>query len=123
MSSHQRIDSCITLPLGLSSGKAAGKWHNLVFSNCNFLVIFQNIADRQAISTMSKRIFPFGKNHLQRCLVEATKILGSYPHIIVDCSLKNALNNRFGVKSNLFQSNGMPLLLFKNPNDYYSRRA
>ena len=118
LSSHQRIDSCITLHLGLSTGKAAGKWHNLVFSNCNFLVIFQNIADRQAVSTMSKRIFPFGRNHLQRCLAQATKILGSYGHIIIDSNLKNSLNTRFGVKSNLFQTGGLPMLLFKNPHDY-----
>ena len=119
LSSHQSIDSCVTLHQGLSAGKAAGRWHDLVFSNANFLVIFQNIADRQAVSTMSRRIFPGGKNHLARCLAQATRIMGSYAHIIVDANLKNPLNARFGVRTNLFQERGRPLLLFKNPQDYH----
>ena len=86
MSSHNRIHSCISLRMGTSSAKP-GKWHSLVMQNYNFLVIFGNIANRAAIGEMSQRIFPYSKNFLQRCLEEATRIMGDYAYIFVDAKL------------------------------------
>ena len=83
------------------------------------MVFFRNIANRASIGEISKRIFPYGKNFLQRCLNEATRICGVYAYVAVDASLHNTLNNRFGVRTNIFQENNLPMLLFKNPDVYY----
>ena len=118
LSSHRAIDTCISLHQGVAS-KSPGRWYSLIFQNCNYLVLFRNIANRASIGEISKRIFPYGKNDLQRCLNEATTICGPYAYITVDASLQNELNNRFGVRTNIFEENNLPTLLFKNPSVYY----
>ena len=118
LSSHSAIDTCISLHQGATS-KSPGKWYSLISNNSNFLVIFRNIANRASIGELSKRIFPYGKNFLQRCLNEATNICGSYAYIFVDANLKNPLNNRFGVRTNIFEENGLPMLMMKSPSVYY----
>ena len=119
LSSHGAgIDTCVSIHQGVTS-KSPGKWQSLIFDNSNFFVIFPIISNRAAIGELSKKIFPYGKNFLQRCLNEATNICGSYVHIFIDASLKNPLNNKFGVRSNIFEENGLPMLMMKNPSVYY----
>ena len=67
---------------------------------------------------MSRKIFPYGGNHLQKCLNIATDICGSFAYVCIDASLKNELNNEYGVQTNIFGENGLPMLLFKNPKSY-----
>ena len=120
LSSHSGIDSCISVHSGTAS-KSPGKWYSLVQQNSNFLVIFRNIANRMAIGEISKRIFPYGKNFIQRCLTEITEICGPYAYVVVDASLKNPLNNKFGIRANIFEENGIPMLLCKSPSSYLGR--
>ena len=117
LSSHRQIDTCISVHQG-SATKSPGKWYSLIFQNCNYLVLFRNIANKAAIGEISKRMFPYCKNFLQRCLTEATTICGPYAYIAVDASLKNPLNNTYGVRANVFEENNLPVLLFKTPNIY-----
>ena len=58
------------------------------------------------------------QNHLQRCLNEATDICGMHAYICVDASLKNPLNPKFGVRTNIFEENNDPVFLCKNPKGY-----
>ena len=118
LSSHSAIDTCVSIHQGAAS-KTPGKWYSLIFNNSNFFVIFRNIANRAAIGELSKKIFPYGKNFIQRCLNEATNICGSYSYIFVDANLKNPLNNKFGVRTNIFEENGLPMLMMKSPSVYY----
>ena len=118
LSTHKGLDSVVSIHLGVSS-KSPGRWYPVICDNSNFITIFNNIANRNGISSMSNRIFPRGKNFLQRCLNEATNICGTHAYIVVDADLKNPLNNRYGVRTNIFNEQGLPLLLFKNPKVYY----
>ena len=112
------ISTCVSLHQNINS-KTSGKWYNLIFNNSNFFVVFRSIANRAAIGELSKKIFPHGKNFISRALNEATNICGMYAHVFIDASLKNPLNTRFGVRSNLFEENGLPKLMMKNPSVYY----
>ena len=118
LSSHNGIDTCISLHQGAAS-KAFGKWYTLVQQNSNFLVLFRNIANRAAIGKISQQIFPRSKNFLQRCLDEVTNICGTYSYIFVDADLKNPLNIKFGVRANIFEENNLPMLMMKNPPTYH----
>ena len=118
LSSHKGVDSAVSVHIGTGS-KHPGRWYSLIFNNANYFVIFQNIANRASIGMTSKSIFPYGKNFLQRCLNEATNICGVHAYIVVDASLKNPLNNRYGVRTNVFKENNLPTLFFKNPKVYY----
>ena len=118
LSSHGSIDSCVSLHQGIKSAKTPGKWYSLIFNNCNFLVLFRNIANRAAIGRISSNIFPYGENHLQKCLNEFTELCGVHAYVCVDANLKNPLNTKFGVRSNIFQENDDPVLLCKNPKAY-----
>ena len=122
LSSHGSIDTCISLHQGVKSSKSPGKWYSLIFNNANFLVFFRNIANRAAIGRISSDIFPYGQNHLQRCLNEITDICGMHAYVCVDASLKNALNPKFGVRTNIFEENDVPVLLCKNPKVYDRKR-
>ena len=121
LSSHGSIDSCISVHLGMKSSKS-GKWTNLIFSNCNFLVLFRNIANRAAIGRFSSDIFPYGQNHLQSCLNEATEISGTHAYVCVDADLRIPLNTRFGIRTNIFEENDDPVFLCKNPKAYDKKR-
>ena len=101
MSTHKMVNSLVSLHVGCAS-KTSGKWYQAVTQNCNYLVLFRNIANRASTGELSKRIFPYADNFLQRCLTKATEYLGSYGYICVDASLTNQLNNRFGVRTNIF---------------------
>ena len=116
LSSHSAIDTCISLHQGTKSG--TGKFYPLVSENANFITQFRQIANREAIGIMSRKIFPYGQNHLQKCLNAATEICGMFAYICIDASLNNELNNKYGVRTNIFGENGMPMLLFKNPKSY-----
>ena len=59
LSSHSKIDTCISLHQGTKSG--TGKFYPLVNENASFVVQFRNIANREAIGMMSRKIFPYGK--------------------------------------------------------------
>ena len=120
LSSHQAIDTCISIHQGAAS-KAFGKWYTLVAGNSNFQVFFRNIANRAAIGKVSSQIFPGGKNFLQRALDEATNICGTYAYIFVDADLRNPLNIKFGVRANIFGENGLPMLMMKSPAAYCKR--
>ena len=112
------ISTCVSIHQNINA-KTSGKWYNLIFGNSNFFVVFRSLANRAAIGELSKKVFPHGKNFIQRALNEATNICGMYPHVFIDASLKNPLNNRFGVRSNLFEENGLPMLMMKSPTVYY----
>ena len=118
LSSHGSIDSCVSVHQGIKSAKTPGKWYFLIFNNCNFLVLFRNIANRAAIGRISSDIFPYGQNHLQQCLNDAEELCGPHAYICVDASLKNPLNTKFGVRTNIFEENEDPMYLFKNPKAY-----
>ena len=119
LSSHGTgIDSLVSIHQRMGS-KSSSKWYSLMFDNSNFFVIFPNIANRSATGELSKKIFPYGKNFIQRCLNEAINICGSYAHVFVDADLRNPLNNKFGVRSNFFEENGLPMLMMKSPSVYY----
>ena len=119
LSSHGTgIDTCVSIHQRMGA-KTPGKWYSLIFDNSNFFVIFPTIANRAALGELSKKIFPYGKNFIQRCLNEATNICGSYAHVFVDADLRNPLNNKFGVRSNIFEENGLPMLMMKSPSVYY----
>ena len=119
LSSHSSIDTCLSLHQGTKSG--TGKFYPLVNENANFKVQFRNISNREAIGIMSRKMFPYGGNHLQKCLNIATDICGSFAYVCIDASLKNELNNEFGVRTNIFGENDLPMLLFKNPKSYDKR--
>ena len=118
LSSHKRTDTMISLHVGAGASKTAGKWFSLVKQNCNFLVIFRNLANRASIDHLSQSIFPRGENFLQRCLDATTKILGCYAYIVVDANIANPLNQDYGVRGNIFENNDIPMLLYKTPRMY-----
>ena len=119
LSSHGTgISTVVSVHQTLGS-KTPGKWNSLIFSNSNFFVIFRNIANKAAIGELSKRIFPYGKNFIQRALNEAVNICGNYAYVFVDASLRNSLNNKFGIRSNIFEENGLPMLMMKSPTVYH----
>ena len=118
LSSHADVLTCISLHQGVTS-KSPGKWHGLVFNNSNFFVIFRNLGNEASIGEISKKMFPYGKNFLYRCLQEATNICGNYAYVFVDANLNNPLNNKFGVRTNLFEENGLPMLMMKSPTVYH----
>ena len=115
LSSHARTDCLISIHVSSGASKTAGKWYSLISQNSNFLVIFRNLANRASTGHLSQRIFPRGENFLQQCLDESTNILGCYAYIVVDANLKNPLNVKYSVRSNIFQAHDTPMLLFKNP--------
>ena len=86
-SSHRSINTIISLHQGIKSKKSHGTFASLVQQNCNFVVIFRNIANRAAIGEMSKIIFPYCRNFLQRCLKEVTTVCGQHSYICKDANL------------------------------------
>ena len=66
LSSHGSISSIVSVHQGIKNSKTPGKWYSLILNNCNFLVLFRNIANRAAIGRISSDIFPYGQNHLQQ---------------------------------------------------------
>ena len=122
LSPHGSIDTCISLHQGMRTSTTQGKWYSLIFNNCNFLVLFRNIANRAAIGRTSSDIFPYGQNHLQRCLDEAVDLCGIHAYVCVDACLKNPLNTKFGVRTNIFEENDDPVILRKNPKAYNKKR-
>ena len=121
LSSHKSIDSCVSIHNNTTTA-ASGKWFQAVKDNYNCLIIFPNIANRDSISQVSKRIYPHCNNFLSRCLSRASEIMGNYAHICIDASMANPLNRRFGVRCNIFNEHGLPTILFKNPKIFYSGR-
>ena len=97
--SHQSIHTCISLHQGIKSRKSHGNFASLLQQNCNYLVIFRNIANRAAIGEMSKLIFPYCHNFLQRCLNEVTTVFGQHAYICKDANLKNPLNNKYEIRT------------------------
>ena len=83
MASHHWIHSSNSLHMGTSSARP-GKWYSLIMQNFNFLVLFQTISNRASVGELSQRIFPYGKNFLQRCLEESTRLCGDYAYVFVD---------------------------------------
>ena len=63
-------------------------------------------------------IFPYGRNFLQRCLNEATEICGTHAYICVDANLRNELNVKYGVRTNIFGENDNPMFVCRNPKAY-----
>ena len=118
LSSHKKCDSMISIPVGTGTSKTARKWFSLVKQNSNYLVTFRNLSNRASIGHLSQTIFPKGGNFLQRCLDASNNILGCYAFIVVDANLCNSLNQEFGVRVNIFENNGLPIILFKNPRMY-----
>ena len=118
MSSHKSVDSVVSIH-NVTTGPASGKWFQAVKQNFNLLVVFPNLANRDSIGQVSKTIFPYAQNFIQRCLNKATELTGNYSHVCIDASMQNPLNCRFGVRSNIFREHGLPTLLFKNPKIYY----
>ena len=118
LSSHGRIDSCVSLHQGVKSAKSPGKWYSLIFNNSNFLCLFRNIANRAAIGRLSSEIFPHGHNHLQRALDKATELCGTHAYVCVDANLKTPLNTKFGIRTNIFEENNDPIFICKNPKVY-----
>ena len=118
LSSHGSIDTCVSIHQGVKSTKTPGKWYSLVFSNCNFFVLMRTIANRASLGKISSDIFPYGKNHLQKCLTQAEHLCGVHAYVCVDADLRNSLNPRFGVRTNIFEENGDPVFLCKNPQAY-----
>ena len=116
-STHRSCDVCLSLHIGSSS---SGKWYQAVHNNSSFIVLFRNISNRSSIGMISKAIFPYGENFLMRALNRSTDILGCYSYVCVDTSLPNPLNNRFGVRSNIFCEQNLPIIIFKNPSAYKS---
>ena len=119
MSSHCRVNSIVSLHQGIS-GKTSGKWYQAVSQNSNYIVVFRNLANRSCLGELSKRIFPYADNYLSRALTRAVEVLGPYGYIVIDASLTNELNSKFGVRSNVFLEQNLPLLLFKLLKIYYS---
>ena len=119
--SHRSIHTCISLHQGVKSRKSHGNFASLISQNCNYLVIFRNIANRAAIGEMSKNIFPYCKNFLQRCLNEVTTVCGQHAYICKDANLKNPLNNKYEIRTNIFKENGLPVMLCKNPSAYHRK--
>ena len=118
LSSHRSIDSCISLHQGGSSKSGGGRFYQAVLSNCNFIVLFRNISNRASIGEISKRIYPYANNFLMRCLNKSTDITGMHSYICIDASLSNELNHNYGIRTNIFCENDMPIILFKNPKIY-----
>ena len=117
--SHKSISSCISLHMGLKSRN--GNLASLLSQNSNFIVIFRNISNRAAIGEISKTIFPYCKNFLQRALDEITKTCGQFSYIYKDADLKNPLNNKYEIRSNIFRENNLSILLCKNPQAYHKK--
>ena len=120
-SSHRFISSCISLHQGLKSQKSHGNYSSLLSNNVNYLVIFNNISNRASIGEMSKTIFPYCSNFLQRCLNELVPICGPHAYICKDGNLRNQLNSRYEVRSNIFKENNLPIMLCKNPTAYHRK--
>ena len=97
-----------------------GKWYPLILNNSNFLVLFRTIY-RAGIGQISSSVFPKGENFFQKCLDQATQVCGQHAYICVDANLKNPLNNRYGVRTNIFRENNLPMLIFKNPQNYLKK--
>ena len=119
--SHNSISTIIVLHQGMKSQKSSGNFASLIRSNCNFLVIFRNLANRAAIGEMSKVIFPYCHNFLQRALDEITTVCGQHSYLCKDANLKNPLNNRYEVRTNIFRENNLPVMLCKNPRQYHRK--
>ena len=64
---------------------------------------------------LSRRMFPYAQNFLEKCLSKATEILGNYANIVIFCNLDNDLNKNYSVRANIFSDD---VILFKNPMYY-----
>ena len=118
LSSHGGIDSVVSVHQGVKSAKTPGKWYSLILNNSNYIVIFRNLSSRGSIGKMSADIFPYGRNFLQRCLNDATEICGTHAYICVDANLRNELNVKYGVRTNIFGENDNPMFVCRNPKAY-----
>ena len=119
--SHRKIHTAISLHQGLKSRKSHGNFASLLSQNCNYVVIFRNIANRAVIGEMSKIMFPYSHNFLQRCLNEITPICGQFSYICKDANLRNPLNNKYEIRTNIFKENNLPIMLCKNPTAYHRK--
>ena len=119
--SHQSIHTIISLHQGIKSRRSHGNFASMISQNCNYLVVFRNIQNRAAIGEMSKVIFPYCNNFLQRALNEVTSVCGQHAYICKDGNLRNPLNNKYEIKSNIFKENGLPMILCKNPARYHRK--
>ena len=113
--SHQSIHTCISLHQGLKSKKSHGNFASLIQQNCTYVVIFRNIMSRASLGEMSKVMFPYCSNFLQRCLNEVTNVCGPHAYICKDANLKNPLNFKYEILTNIFKENDLPIMLCKNP--------
>ena len=128
LSSHCNVDTVCALHSGINS--KSGKNYGMITNSANVVVLFRSLADRANIGNMSKEMFPYASNFLEKCINMSTDLLGNYANIVIMANLDNDLNKTFMVKANLF---GSPLLgdslsgdeiygdnhiLFKNPAYY-----
>ena len=116
LSSHQQIDTVIGLHHGITSKQAGGKNSGMIWNSANVIVLFRSLANRASIGFISTKMFPYANNHLEKCLNQATQILGNYAKIVIFANLDNDLNSNFSVRANVLGDRN--LILFKNPSYY-----
>lgn len=119
LSSHSNLDCLLSLHKGTGMSHV-GKHFQIVFDQANTIFIWRNLADRDSISQLSRKMFPKQASFLTDCLNVASKFCGGYSFLLIDCSLDNSLNHRFSCRTNIFpaQDNPLPSIWFKNP--YYN---
>ena len=88
----------------------------MIWNSANVIVLFRSLANRASIGFISTKMFPYANNHLEKCLNQATQILGNYAKIVIFANLDNDLNSNFSVRANVLGDRN--LILFKNPSYY-----
>ena len=116
LSSHQQIDTVIGLHHGITSKQAGGNNSGMIWNSANVIILFRSLANRASIGFLSTKIFPYANNHLEKCLNQATQLLGNYAKIVIFANLDNDLNQNFSVRTNVVSDGN--LILFKNPTYY-----
>ena len=116
LSSHGQIDSIVSCHKGSGMAKL-GKNFQIVFDQANAIFVWRNLADRDSISQISRKMFPKKASFLSDCLNLANKFLGPFSFLLIDCSISNGLNHRFSCRTNIFptEENPYPTIWFKNP--------
>ena len=133
LSSHSNIDIVAAMHSGINY--KAGKNFGMITNSANVIILFRSLADCSNIGVLSKKIFPYCHNFLEKCMNQAPELMGNYSSIVVLANLDNDLNKTFMVRANLF---GDPLLdepldgcetygdnqiSFNNPAYYASRKV
>ena len=113
LSSHQGIDTVCALHH--ASAKSGGKNYGPIWNSANVIVLFRSLADRAHIGALSRKMFPYSQNFLEKCLSKSTELLGNYANITIFCNLDNDLNKSYSVRANIFSED---IILFKNPMYY-----